>query len=73
MKQPCVHCHKREATVQWVGEGGMLAFTHGMYEMWCDYCCTVEQLKHAQRSAKQIPRLEKKLKKLCGIKSTGAS
>ena len=63
-KQLCQHCHKREASVQWVGDGGIIAMTHGMYENWCDFCATTEQLKHARRSAKHIPRLEKKLKKL---------
>ena len=63
-KPLCQHCHKRPATIQWVGDGGMLAFTHGMYENWCDFCATTEQLKAARRSAKHIPRLEKKLKKL---------
>jgi len=58
----CQKCHKREATVQWVGDGGMLAFSHGMYEMWCDYCCTVAQLENAKRNAARIPELERKLK-----------
>ena len=64
IEEVCVHCNKRPATTNWVGNGGILEYSHGMYERWCDHCCTFEQLKAARKAAKQIPTLEKRLKKL---------
>ena len=62
----CNNCHKRKATINWTGNDGIMAYVHGMYTRWCEYCCVKENLKYAKKQAKQIPILEKKLKKLKG-------
>ena len=58
---PCEHCRKRPSTMQWIGEGGWLAQSHGFYEMWCDFCATEAQLEYAQRMSANIPELEAKM------------
>ena len=58
---PCENCGIRPGTVQWVGEGGMLAVTHGWYSMWCERCVLEAQLAYARRRAAEIPELTKKL------------
>ena len=65
-KEPviCANCGKREATQNWVGEGGALAWSHGMTQRWCEICCLYEQIKFAKEQAKRIPELEKKLNDL---------
>jgi len=62
----CANCKTRKATMDWVGEGGVLAWTHGMYTRWCEYCATEAQLKYARERAAAIPELEAKLKALEG-------
>lgn len=32
----CVRCRENEGTKKWVGDGGILALSHGWYEMWCE-------------------------------------
>ena len=64
MKDICQNCGKREATQNWVGTGGIMEFTHGMYQRWCTYCATKESLKYAKKQAKRISALERKLAKL---------
>ena len=59
----CQHCHKRKATIKWVGEGGMLAFLHGAYEMWCNRCCDEAQLAFAKKHKDDYKKLLKKMKK----------
>ncbi len=61
---PCENCHDRISTVWWVGEGGGLAYAHGMKAAWCERCCVEAQLKYAQDAAARIPDLEKKLAEL---------
>jgi protein-arginine kinase activator protein McsA len=64
----CQHCNKREATINWVGGGSFLEYNHGFYERWCERCATKEQLKHAKKEMKRLPKLiiklEKKLERL---------
>jgi len=60
----CQNCHKRKATTNWVGEGGVLDFAHGAYQRWCDYCSVEAQLKYAKKQAKQIPVLERRMERL---------
>ena len=68
----CQHCGKREGTVTWVGNGSFLEWNHGMYEMWCEHCATKEQLKHAKKEMKRLPKLIIKLeKKLPSTSSIG--
>ena len=57
----CAKCGSRPGNIQWVGEGGYLAFSHGMYAMWCLVCATEAQLEYAQRQAATVPGLEAKL------------
>lgn len=46
---------------RWVGEGGALALSHGMYSWWCDVCTTAAQLDHARTRAALIPEMEERL------------
>ena len=50
----CEKCHNHEGTEQWIGEGGILAFTHGMYQMWCVCCCLKAQIKFAMKQIKNL-------------------
>ena len=43
---PCENCRAREATVLWVGDGGVLGWVHGAYECWCSICALEKQLAH---------------------------
>lgn len=61
MTELCANCKTRDATVNWVAEGGALAFTHGMFARWCLICATTAQLEYARKQAADIPRLEQKL------------
>lgn len=60
----CQNCNKRKGTETWVGEGSMLNFTHGYYQMWCKICCLEAQLEHAKKLADTIPKLTEELEKL---------
>lgn len=60
----CQNCGKREATITWVGEGGTLAWVHGMGQEWCKLCCVKEQLKYAKKQAERIPELKEELRQL---------
>lgn len=62
----CQQCHQRPATETWVGDGGWLAYSHGMYSSWCKRCCVEAQLTHARESAAAIPDLEAQLQTLVG-------
>lgn len=61
MTDLCANCQQRQATLNWVGEGGTLGFVHGMYQRWCEVCATTAQLKYAREQAAMIPALELKL------------
>lgn len=60
-KMKCQNCHKHGATLNWVGEGGALGFTHGMYQRWCACCILKAQIKHARKAVGNLSRLERKL------------
>lgn len=60
----CVNCKIRESTLDWVGEGGALAYVHGMSQPWCDRCAVEAQLAYVRKQAEQIPVLERRLKEL---------
>ena len=60
----CRNCGRHRGTVRWVGEGGVLALTHGGWAPWCECCCLKEQLKYAKKLAAKIPQLEKQLAKV---------
>jgi protein-arginine kinase activator protein McsA len=57
----CQHCHKREATVNWVGEGGMMNFIHGFYERWCEQCCLEAEVAYAEKHKNDLKNLRRKL------------
>jgi hypothetical protein len=38
----CRRREKRPAEAWWVGESGVLAWTHGMGSPWCHRCCLEE-------------------------------
>jgi len=63
-KELCQNCGKREATTNWVGDGGVIEYVHGFYQRWCDYCATKATLAYARKQARRIPSLERKLAKL---------
>lgn len=63
----CANCHKRKATIKWIGDGGIMAMTHGWVAFWCEFCATKINLKYARKQAERIPKLEKKLKGLKGL------
>jgi len=60
----CANCNNREGTICWIGDGGALAYVHGMYSMWCELCATIANLDYAKKQANLIPELEKKIKEL---------
>lgn len=57
----CDNCHRRPGTIQWVGEGGLLAVTHGWYKMWCEICVVTARIKYAEKYIEQLPELYQKL------------
>ena len=59
----CASCNKHKGTGKWIGTGNMMSFVHGDYQIWCLHCMTEAQLKHAKERARDIPILEKKLKR----------
>ena len=67
----CQKCRKREGTHNWVGEGGVLAMTHGMSQRWCEYCVVEAQLAHARKLSALIPALESRLLELGASSSSG--
>lgn len=66
----CRNCRTREATQNWVGDGGFMAFAHGAYERWCERCCVEAQLASARERADAIPELETKLASLIAQEAT---
>ena len=59
--KPCRNCHARPATVRWLGEGGSVAFAHGLYQWWCERCAVEAQLEHARKQATRVAELEARL------------
>lgn len=59
----CANCEKHPASVQWVGEGGVLDFVHGHYSWWCSCCALRAQLAFARKQARRIAGLEVKVKR----------
>lgn len=60
----CAKCGEREGTMDFVAEGGVLAYVHGMYQRWCRLCVVREQLAYAKARAADIPSLEAELAEL---------
>jgi hypothetical protein len=64
MMPKCTNCSKREGTINWVGELGALAYTHGMHEKWCELCVCEAQLDYAYKQTARIPELQERLIRL---------
>lgn len=60
---PCVTCGQ-PATTDWVGEGGIMGWAHGMSVPRCERCCLVDQVAHAREVAVRLPELEAKLREI---------
>jgi hypothetical protein len=60
-KELCQNCGKREATENWIGEGGALAFAHGWYKRWCKRCCLEMQIIYAELHKNDLEKLKKEL------------
>jgi hypothetical protein len=60
---PCVTCGQ-PATTDWVGEGGVLAWTHGMSSPRCKRCCLVDQIAYARKVVARLPELEAELREI---------
>ena len=60
----CRNCGKRPGVLQWVGDGGALAYVHGGGAPWCERCVVEAQLAYAKVLAARIPELEQKLSAL---------
>jgi hypothetical protein len=69
----CPNCGKRPGTLEWVGEGGTLAFVHGMSQLWCEICCLKTQLIHFRAMASKIPETEARLAELLKSEEPNAS
>ena len=57
----CRSCRRREATVNWVGDGGVMAYVHGAYQRWCNVCAVRAQIAHAEEAAASLPALRAEL------------
>lgn len=60
----CSKCGTRKAVLDWVNDGGALAYVHGLSMRWCELCAVETQLEHARKQAARIPELEAALKAL---------
>jgi len=58
----CEKCGRRQATIKWVGEGGIMAFVHGMYHDWCEKCALEAKIKYAEEHQGDLQKLRKELK-----------
>jgi hypothetical protein len=59
----CANCKIREATEKWVGQGSIMDYTHGNYQMWCKKCIARAQLTYARKQLRKLPLRIKKLEK----------
>ena len=59
----CQNCKVHKGTETWLGEGSVLDYAHGNYQMWCKCCVLLAQIKHAKKIANNLPKLVNKLLK----------
>jgi hypothetical protein len=57
----CANCNKREGTETWVGDGGVMGYVHGNYQMWCKVCVLEAQIEHCREAAERLADLEQEL------------
>lgn len=60
----CVNCFTRPGTENWVGNGGVVGYVHGIYERWCSLCVARAQLKHCEDAAARIESLRAEVARL---------
>lgn len=60
----CANCGKRPGTISWVGEGGVLDYVHGMYQMWCELCTVEASIEYVVKQMERLPGLRKRLAEL---------
>ncbi len=60
----CGNCHEHEGTEKWVGEGSVMDFIHGGYEMWCKCCCLKYQVNYVKAQTSRLEGLEKELREI---------
>lgn len=54
----CENCGEHQASMWWVGDGGILAVTrYHMQAAWCRCCALKAQLERAREQAQTIPKL----------------
>lgn len=58
-KKQCQKCGLRDGTEVWTE--GMMAYVHGSYQMWCEQCCIVEQIRHCEEAVARLPELRLRL------------
>jgi hypothetical protein len=67
MHQPtgiCRNCKEREATTWWIGEGGTLAYVHGMKSAWCELCAVNAQIDHVNEEMDRLDGLVRRKEEL---------
>jgi len=60
----CQSCLQRPATMNWTGQGGTLAFVHGMFQRWCELCVVSAQVAYALKIQDGLPALKARLAEL---------
>jgi hypothetical protein len=62
----CLKCGREAETTSYIGDGGMMAVTHGFSQQWCEMCIVRGQIAYVQDQAARLPDLEAKLATLEG-------
>lgn len=64
----CKNCGRLGTTAHpvgiWAGDGGSLAYSHGLYTYWCELCMKQAQLAHAEKCAESIAGLKARIREL---------
>lgn len=60
----CDNCAKRQATVNWVGSGGELAYEKGLYNRWCEHCAVSAQIVYEEGKVGVLDKLRVRLAEL---------
>lgn len=60
----CANCGKRPGTIAWVGNGGALAYSHGMYQMWCELCTVEADIEYVLKQVERLPGLQERREQL---------
>lgn len=60
----CTNCKVRPATLRWVGDGGVMALTHGGSTVWCELCVVRAQADYAAEGVRRLETLNRRLAEL---------